>query len=33
MDQLDVIVGAVIEDPGVRSEFIDSVMRSLPPRQ
>jgi hypothetical protein len=33
MDQLDVIVGAVIEDPAVRSEFIDSVMRSLPPRQ
>jgi|WetSurMetagenome_2_1015567.scaffolds.fasta_scaffold100176_2 hypothetical protein len=33
MDQLDVIVGAVIEDPEVRSEFINSVMRSLPPRQ
>jgi hypothetical protein len=32
MDQLDVIVGAVIEDPQVRSEFVNSVMGSLPPR-
>lgn len=33
MDQLDVIVGFVIEDPQVRSEFVNSVMGSLPPRQ
>jgi len=32
MDQLDVIVGFVIEDPQVRSEFVNSVMGSLPPR-
>jgi len=32
MDQLDVIVSAVIEDPEARSEFVNSVMRSLPPR-
>jgi hypothetical protein len=32
MDQLDVIVGSVIEDPQVRSEFVNSVMGALPPR-
>jgi hypothetical protein len=32
MDELDVIVGFVIEDPQVRSEFVNSVMGSLPPR-
>jgi hypothetical protein len=33
MDQLDAIVGLVIEDPETRSEFVNSVMGSLPPRQ
>jgi hypothetical protein len=33
MDQLDAIVGLVIDDPEARSEFVNSVMSSLPPRQ
>jgi hypothetical protein len=33
MDQLDAIVDLVIEDPEVRSEFVNSVMGSLPPRR
>ena len=31
MDQLDAIVDLVIEDPDARSEFVNSVMGSLPP--
>ena len=31
MDQLDAIVDLVIEDPQARSEFVNSVMGSLPP--
>jgi hypothetical protein len=30
MDQLDLIVDLVIEDPDVRSQFVDNVMGSLP---
>lgn len=33
MDQLDSIVDLVIEDPDVKSEFVNSVMGSLPPRK
>jgi hypothetical protein len=33
MDQLDLIVDLVIEDPELRSEFVNSVMGSLPPRR
>jgi hypothetical protein len=33
MDQLDAIVDLVIEDPQVRSEFVNSVMGSLPSRK
>jgi hypothetical protein len=33
MDQLDLIVDLVIEDPDVKSEFVNSVMGSLPPRK
>jgi hypothetical protein len=33
MDQLDAIVDLVIEDPDVRSEFVNSVMGSLPPHR
>jgi hypothetical protein len=33
MDQLDAIVDLVIEDPELRSEFVNSVMGSLPPRR
>jgi hypothetical protein len=32
MDQLDAIVNFVIEDPDVRSEFVNSVLGSVPPR-
>ena len=32
MDQLDAIVNFVIEDPNVRSEFVNSVLGSVPPR-
>ena len=33
MDQLDAIVDLVIEDPEARSEFVNSVMGSLPPER
>jgi chromosome segregation ATPase len=33
MDQLDAIVDLVIEDPDARSEFVNSVMGSLPARR
>ncbi len=33
MDQLDLIVDLVIEDPDVRSKFVDNVMGSLPRQQ
>jgi hypothetical protein len=33
MDQLDLIVDLVIEDPDAKSAFVDNVMGSLPPRK
>jgi len=33
MDHLDEIVDLVIEDPDARSEFVNSVMGSLPPER
>ena len=33
MDQLDVIVEFVIEDPDARSEFVNGVMGSIPPQK
>lgn len=33
MDQLDAIVDLVIDDPDLRTEFVNSVMGSLPPRR
>jgi hypothetical protein len=33
MDQLDLIVDLVIEDPDLKSAFVNSVMGSLPPRK